>query len=608
MNLRRLLIGNPLATRQEKHERLTNMQGLGIFGSDPLSSTAYATEEILWVLALAGTASLYISLSIALVITSLIILVSISYRQAIFAYPQGGGVYNVAKENLGENFALIAAASLLIDYVLTAAVSVSAGVLALISAFPELAGHKIVLGILVISVLAIAALRGIRESGRLFSIPTYNFLVIFAIFFAYGLFRKLTGSFPAILPPTDTLKITETLGIILIFRAFASGCAAMTGIEAISNGVPTFKEPESKNAAHTMTVMAVILSAIFLGLTLFAYWSGAQPSSNETIISQIARALFGTTIPYYAIQGVTIMILLLAANTPFAGFPGVAARLAHDGYFPRQLENLGSRLVYANGIIILGICAALLIWLFKGDVHALIPLYAVGVFLGFSLSQAGMINHWRKLGARAHIPNIAINTAGLIATSIVFAIILFSKLVQGAWILIPTIIFIVLGMKKIKNHYRAIKRFLSLEEDALPQIAPDKTMIILVSEINRSSLFGVNYAKSFRPKHLQALHVTFYPEKGKMIKREWHLYNPDVPIDIVHSEYRDLVYSVIEHLKILDKKWIDDKLVVVMPEIIPNSFWQKILHNQDAWRIKLAIEQDPELNVDILDVPLKIPA
>ena len=599
------MIGKPLATAAIAHERLTNLQGLAIFGSDALSSTAYATEEILLVLA-AGMASMsFISVYISIAIAVLIFVVAFSYRQVIYAYPQGGGVYNVAIKNLGEYPALTGAASLLIDYVLTAAVSTTAGIAAITSAFPDLYPHRVILGILVIILLTLANLRGVRESGKLFSIPTYFFLLSFLILIGYGAFRFFTGTFPistaVVSAPAESIGI---LGIVLILHAFASGCAAMTGIEAVSNGVQAFKFPESKNSAKTLMRMAIILGVIFLGISSLAYLAKVTPIAHETILSQIANLLFNHGIFYYIIQFSTALILLLAANTPFAGFPRVASQLAHDGYFPRQFLNLGSRLVFANGIFLLSAFAALLIFFAQGSVHALIPLYAVGVFLGFSISQFGMVMHWFKLGY-GHTKNIIINAIGFSATALVFFVVLYSKFAIGAWILIPAVISIIFIMKRIKAHYIRTEKILSLENNMLPEIMPEKTMIILVQRVDRGALYALKMARSFQPARIIALHVAIDRAEGDELRRQWVKYAPDIEIDVLFSEYRDLVHPIMDYLKATDKRWTNDRLTLIVPQVALTKWWHYFLHNQTMRRLQLAIDQEPDLNPDIFEVTVK---
>src|SRR3989344_2010052 len=602
--IKHYLLGKPLVTKAVSEERLTNAQGLAIFASDALSSTAYATEEILLVLAGGGLAAVFFSVPIAVVIGLLILLVSFSYHQVIHAYPQGGGVYNVARRNLGEFPSLLGASSLLVDYVLTAAVSVAAGVAAITSAFPSLFAHRIFLSVLVILFLMWMNLRGVRESGRIFSIPTYIFIAVFLGMIGYGIWRQLSGTFPTVSSAGAPLESLGAIGVFLVIRAFAAGCTAMTGIEAISNGVQAFKAPESENAARILTRMAVLLGIIFIGITLLAYWGHAAPVQGETIVSQIARTLFGRTPFYFLIQGATALILLLAANTPFAGFPRVASQLARDGYFPRQFLNLGSRLVFGNGIIALSLTAAFLVWFFNGDVHALIPLYAVGVFLGFSISQLGMVVHWIIEG-KGRVGNISLNITGFFATAVVFIIVFFSKFVHGAWLLIPALLALIIFMKAIKRHYAKIEKSLELDEMPLPAVLPDKTMVMLISRLDRSALHALQFAKSFQPARICAVHVAIDQEAGERLKKDWQKHAPDVPIDIIYSEYRDLIGPILAYLKNLYKRWINDSIIVVLPQVVPEKWWHYFLHNQTTLRLRVAIDQDPEIPAQILELPVK---
>lgn len=601
-----MLLGKPLATKAIAHERLSNMQGLAIFGSDPLSSTAYATEEILLVLAVAGIGVTFSIVPIALVIILLIFLISFSYRQAIYAYPQGGGVYNVARENLGETPALVGAASLIIDYILTAAVSVTAGVAAVTSAVPELYSYRVIIGVAVIIILAWANLRGVRESGKLFSTPTYAFIVTILGMIGYGLWRYMSGSFPEVeMTHASSVAGTSAIGFFLLLRAFSGGCTALTGIEAISNGVKAFKTPEPKNAARTLIGMAFMLGIIFFGITLLAYLLGIVPLYEETVVSQIARNIFGRTIPYFVLQGAVAVILLLAANTPFAGFPRVASQLASDGYLPRQFRNLGSRLVFVNGVLFLSLCAIFLVYMFDGSVHALIPLYAVGVFLGFSLSQAGMVNHWKKLGS-GNTKKIILNAVGGIATAIVLVVVFFSKFTHGAWMLVPAVLLIVLFMKQIKKHYREVEGVLALNGKPLSKIYPDKTMLILVSDVNRLTMYAVEYTRSFKAVHVSAFHIAFSAEDAEEIRKKWEKYFPDVPLEIYVSEHRDLTGPVLLHIKELETRWSNDAVIVVVPELVPSKWWHYFLHNQTAFRLRFAIDNDPDIHAEILEVPWKI--
>lgn len=606
--LRRLLLGEPLATRALHNERLTNAQGLAIFGADSLSSTAYATEEILLVLAAVGAAAFVVAVPTALAIAALIVLVSVSYRQVVRAYPQGGGVYNVARRNLGELPALVGAASLLIDYVLTTAVSTAAGVAAVTSAFPSLLPQRVAIGVACIVLLTWANLRGVRESGQWFALPTYAFIVAFLGMIAYGVIRYLAGTLPtASQPAVAAAAVSGTVGLALVLRAFAAGCTAMTGIEATSNGVPAFKPPTAANAATTLMRMALLLGVIFTGITLLAMWGGVTPIHGETIVSQIARLLFDRSPLYFIIQAVTACILLLAANTPFAGFPRVASQLAIDAYFPRQFANFGSRLVYTNGILLLAAFAALLLALFHGDVHRLIPLYAVGVFLGFSLTQLGMIVHWYTVG-RGSRRRMLVNAVGFTATTVVLGVVFVEKFTHGAWVLVPSVIGLVVLMRTINRHYRAVERSLALRGSPIPEILPRKTMVVLAARVDRALVHAVKFARSFHPAHLRAFHVAIDERGAAEFRAAWGEHVHGVALDVTVSEYRDLIGPILTYLRGVERRWDDDTIVVVIPEYVPPKIWQFFLHNQVALRIRLALEHASDLNVEFLNVPAKVAA
>lgn len=592
-----------------RHERLTNSQGFATFTIDAISSTAYATEEILHALIGGGLLYLSVSLPIALAITALILIVGLSYRQIIHAYPQGGGVYNVARANLNEKLALIGAASLMIDYILTTSVSVAAGVAAFASAIPTLHEHRIVVGTIVIIGLTFLNLRGVRESGKFFSYPTFAFIGVYALMFIYGALRMAQGTFP-IAPMPDPNAFTAILGITLLLKAFSSGCTAMTGIEAVSNGVQAFKPPESENASKTLMRMIAILGVIFLGVTFFAWYGNIRPTETETVISQIARALFGSGFCYFIVQGITFLILTLAANTPFAAFPRVASQLAQDGYLPRQFMNLGSKGVYHFGIAFLSISSIFLLFIFNGKTHALLPLYAVGVFLGFSISQMGMIHHWKRQPGR-HTGHIAINTIGFYATATVLVITFLSKSIHGAWILVPVIIAIIYVMRVFKKHYVTMEQKLQID-GSIPIIHEDKTMVVVVSAINKAILHTLAVTMSHHPKHILAFHVAIEEADIEETQRKWNQCQEagfipnNITLEIGYNEFRNITKEVMRYIKRVQNLWQDDELVIVITEIIPPKTWQHILHNQTAKMLRLTIENDPAINAEILDVSFKV--
>jgi len=509
--LKRWIVGRPMPLAQARHERLSKTVALAVFSSDALSSVAYATEEILLVLVLAGAAAAHLSVPLALAITGLLLIVVVSYQQTIHAYPSGGGSYIVARANLGPTPGLIAAAALLIDYVLTVSVSVAAGVAALTSAFPSLHEHRIAFGVSFIALIAFANLRGVRESGRVFAVPTYLFVGTFAFMVGTGLWRWMQGDLVP-LPPRVMAETVPLTGF-LVLRAFSSGCTALTGVEAISNGVPAFKPSESRNAAITMGWMAGILGVLFLGITVLAWALGVTPSEEETVVSQVARALFGRDVFYYLVQGVTMLILVLAANTSFADFPRLASLLSRDRYAPRQLTTQGDRLVFSNGIVMLGGLAALLIVLFRGETHALIPLYAVGVFISFTLSQTGMVRHWLVERGPGWRWRLAINGVGAAVTSVVTVVIAATKFSHGAWIVVLLIPVMVTAFRVVNRHYEALAAELSLEHLA-DEPPVTNTVLVLVGDLHMGVVRALRFAQSLTPNP-KAVYVEIDPSSSR---------------------------------------------------------------------------------------------
>ncbi|MGH7432002.1 MAG: APC family permease, partial [Candidatus Methylomirabilales bacterium] len=489
--LKRFLIGEPKATAQAPHERLSNPVALAVLSSDALSSVAYATEEILLVLVLAGAAALAWTSAIAAAIALLYVIVTMSYRQTIQAYPTGGGAYTVSKENLGIPAGLVAGSALLIDYVLTVSVSVAAGVAAITSAFPDLYEDRVVLGVATVAAIAVVNLRGVRESGRLFAVPTYLFIVSFLGLIVVGMARVLYGEAPMAPPPAPPPGAPEAavaaVTSLLILRAFSSGCVALTGVEAISNGVLVFRKPEAENAKQTMAWMAAIMLTFFIGITFLARQYEVLPREGETVVSQLARTVVGTGPFYYVIQGTTALILLLAANTSFADFPRLSSLLAADRFLPRQFVNRGDRLVFSNGIIILALLASLLLVLFGGDTHALIPLYAVGVFISFTLSQAGMVRHHLHLREPGWRRGALINGTGALTTGIVLTVIAGTKFMHGAWMVVITIPLMVGMFAAIHRHYRQVGEQLRIKHFAVPDKVTH-AVLLLVSDVHMGIL------------------------------------------------------------------------------------------------------------------------
>ena len=640
-SVKRFLVGRALRTEQAVHERLSKLTALAVFSSDALSSTAYATEEILLVLAVAvayGQAHAFqYVIPISFGIAALLAIVAISYRQTIHAYPSGGGAYIVAKENLGTTPGLIAAASLLVDYVLTVSVSVAAGVAAITSAvqgtrFAWLDDHKIALCLFFIVLIALANLRGVRESGALFAAPTYVFIVSFLFMIGYGLFHylKFGGAAPAGDLALAVGYHAQPLTLFLILGAFSNGCSALTGVEAISNGIPAFKAPEARNASITLVWMTVLLTVMFLGTSLLAYLYGVHPHANETVISQFARLMFTGPLAwfYYVVQAATAAILVLAANTSFADFPRLGSLLARDRFLPRQFANRGDRLVFSNGIVILAIFASLLVVAFGGDTSRLIPLYAVGVFLSFTLSQAGMVRHWlteRDKGhaqavktagaARQMLPDvelaveqeqashfvhdevtapaswkksIVINGVGAVATAIVLAVFIITKFIHGAWIVVAVVPLLVLMFRAIHGHYLSVARQLTIA-DIEPLREVNHAVIVPISGIHRGVINALQYAKSIAPNNVTAVYVDFDEQATALLRKNWEQWNFGVNLVVLPSPYRELTAPLLRYIHRVNRQRDDDIVTVIIPEFVPAKWWQHLLHNQSSLLLKGAL-------------------
>jgi len=596
--LKRLFVGSPLPTAQSRHERLGKATALAVFASDALSSVAYATEEILLVLILAGGAALSYSLPIALVIAGLIVIVVSSYRETIRAYPQGGGAYIVSKENLGVYAGLVAGAALLIDYVLTVAVSVAAGVAAITSALPALFRFRVWMCVTAVAAIAVANLRGIRESGKIFAAPTYLFvgsMLALILYGALGAAFNFIGETPYAPHPPGL----EGVGLFLFLRAFAAGCTALTGVEAVSDGVPAFKPPEPGNARVVLSWLGAILIALFLGLTYLAYDFGIVPHPGETVASQLARHVFGSGVIYYEIQVVTMLILLLAANTAFADFPRLAFFLARDRFIPRQFGTQGDRLVFSNGILILaGVAAALLVG-FAADTHALIPLYAVGVFLSFTLSQSGMVRRWLRLRAPGWRWRATLNGIGAVATGLVMVTIAVTKFVHGAWIVLILIPVLVVLFVLMHRHYDDVARQLSLDDFTWPPPMTN-TVLVLVGDLHRGVITALQYAMTLSPSP-KAVYVEIDPERTRKLEEKWGKWGMGVPLIVLSSPYRSLLGPLLEYVDTLQRLGPNHMVTLVLPEFLPARWWQQILHNQTALLIKGTFLF--RRNVVITDVP-----
>ncbi|HET7488295.1 MAG TPA: APC family permease [Acidimicrobiales bacterium] len=600
--LKRLLVGRPLATAEQEHQRISKVIALAVFSSDAISSTAYATEEILFVTAV-GTSSLALGLSvlvpIALTVAILLVIVVTSYRQTIFAYPSGGGSYVVSRENLGEYPSLVAGASLLVDYILTVAVSISAGVAAIISipAFQGLVHQRVLLGLILIGLITVANLRGIKESGKIFAGPTYVYIFAFGSLVVVGLLRVFFGHIQPILYNPEQAEAARAAGgslsLFLILKGFSSGAVALTGTEAISNGVPAFRKPESHNAAATLVWMGVILGTLFFGSAVLAHHLHPYPSHDETVISQLGRAVFGEGFMYVLLQFSTAAVLTLAANTAYADFPRLSSIIARDGYLPRQFANRGDRLVFSNGILFLALTAAVLLVAFHGLTNALIPLYAVGVFTSFTLSQAGMVRHHLRLREPNWRRGVVVNGVGSVATLVVVTIVATTKFTGGAWIPLVLVPFIILLFVSIKRHYVRVSTALALHPEQVRPEAFNHTVVVLVGRVHRGVIKALHYAKSMRPNHLAAVFVASDHEEAEEMQRQWASFKFDIPLEIVNSPYRDLVDPVEEFLDDLDERWDNDTITVLIPEFVVDKWYTNLLHNQSALALKLALLDRP---------------
>jgi amino acid transporter len=585
--LKRVLVGKPIPTALAHHERLSRVTGLAVFASDALSSTAYATEEILLILVLAGSGALPISLPIGLAIAALIILVITSYRQTITAYPAGGGAYVVSRENLGRYPSLVAGAALLTDYVLTVAVSVAAGVAALTSAVPPLYPYRVALGVLGVALIAVGNLRGVRESGLLFALPAYLFVGAYALLLGTGSWQWTQGTLSH-LGPVTPVPAEQSLTLFLALRAFASGCAALTGIEAVTDGVAAFQAPETKNARSVLATLGLLLVVLFLGITLLANASGVVPREGETVNSQLARGIFGLTVPYYLVQAVTTLILVIAANTAFADFPRVASFLARDRFLPRQFANRGDRLALSNGIIILAVVGALLLVVFQGSTHALIPLYAVGVFASFTLSQASMVLHWRRTRPAWWAARAVLNGVGAMVTGVVMLIIAATKFTHGAWIvtvLIPSMIFVFVA---IRRHYDDVARQLSVEGMRPRRRVAGHTVLVLVGDVHRGTVPALEYAQALSPT-ARGVYVEVDPERTRRFEERWATWGSGLPLVVLRSPYRSVAGPLLDYLDHLQKQIPDHLITIILPEFVPARWWQHLLHNQTALVIKAAL-------------------
>ena len=600
--LKHVLVGKPIPSHLAHHERYSRSSGLAILSSDALSSVAYATEEILRTLLIAGTASLWLVTPIGCVIAGLMLVIAFSYRQTIYAYPGGGGAYRVARENLGTIPGLVAASALLLDYVLTVAVSIAAGVAAVTSAFPHWHVRSVELALAFLVLIAIGNLRGIRESGRIFSVPTFFFLGSMGLLLLVGVYKALTGQLVPIESTSAPFVPPETasLSIFLVLRAFANGCTALTGIEAISDGVPAFKPPEARNAAITLMTMAACAVALFMGVTLLAGAYHVVPRVDETVISQLNRAILGGRGPFYfMVQAATTMILVLAANTAFSDFPRLASIIARDKFLPRQLANQGDRLAFSNGIVILSLLAGVLLVVFGGDTHALIPLYMLGVFVSFTLSQLGMVLKWRRERKPGWQSGAFVNGLGATLTLIVLFVVAITKFTEGAWIIIVLIPILVFHFLAIHRHYARVAQQLSLKG----MFATDKrhnTVVVPIGGVHRAVVQALEYARTLSDD-VRAIYVDVDPNATKEIRDLWAQWGKGIRLEILASPFRSVMEPLLEYIEITNDERPDDFVTVLLPEFVPARWWHHLLHNQRALLIKGALLFKP--NVVVTSVP-----
>jgi amino acid transporter len=618
------LIGRPLATADAPHQTIGKLVGLAVFASDALSSTAYATQEILIILAAGGTMALSYVFPISIAIASLLAIVALSYEQTIHAYPGGGGAYIVARDNLGELPAQAAAAALLTDYVLTVAVSVASGVAQITSAFPALYGYRVHLSVVLVLFVMLINMRGVKESGAVFALPTYFFITMMYATVGLGLVRYLTGHLGTVVnpPPIEAYDTIQALTPFLILHAFSSGTAALTGTEAISNGITAFREPRSRNAGITLIWMAAILGSLFLSISFLARPIAAVPSEQETVISQLARTIYGGQgILYLAVIAATTVILVLAANTSFADFPRLSALVAADGFLPRQLAYKGSRLVYSRGIMILALIASGLIIVFSASVTALIPLYAIGVFLSFTLSQAGMARRWWKSGhlkqgeevrergstivyVSTWHSKMLINGFGSVCTFIVMIMFAVTKFRDGAWIVVVIIPTLVVVFFQIHRHYADLAGKLSLDHFGAAPRTSRQRVILAIGGVHRGTIAGLSYAKALSDD-ITAVYVSMDPEETAKVRHKWELWGEGVRLVVLNSPYRLLIEPLLAYIeKVSAHRQPNEMITIIVPQFVPRHFWENVLHEQTALVLRMALLFKP--GVVITEVPYRI--
>ncbi|MFL0439000.1 APC family permease [Enterococcus pernyi] len=603
--LKRLLVGKPLKSAENDEHKLTRFAALALLSSDALSSIAYGTEQIVVVLVALSAAAIWYSLPIAAFVIILLISLTLSYRQIIHAYPHGGGAYVVSSENLGKNAGLISGGSLLIDYMLTVAVSVSAGAEAITSAIPALYGHQVAISVTIVLLLMMLNLRGLRESASFLLFPVYTFILVISLLIVVGLFNIVTGAVPlqaTALPGA----VVPGVSVALILRAFSSGSSSLTGVEAISNAVPFFKKPRAKNAAMTLTMMALILGFFFVGITFINYWYGIVPEKEVTVLSQIGQAVFGHGILYYILQFATALILAVAANTGFSAFPVLAYNLAKDKFMPHMYQDRGDRLGYSNGIITLALGSIVLLFIFNGSTERLIPLYSIGVFIPFALSQTGMVIKWKKEGKKWWTKSIANITGAFISYAIIA--ILFVYRLGDIWpffIIMPIVMFV---FYKIHDHYKKVAEQLRLEDEVNLHEYKGNTVLVLVGNVTRVNTGALNYARSIGD-YVVAMHVSLDEdiEKEKEIQAEFKKHFPDVRLSIVHSSYRSIQNPILRYVDIVSKNAAKQNYTttVLIPQFVPNRRWQNILHNQTSLRLRLRLSWRENIVVSTYSYHLK---
>lgn len=583
--VKRFLIGRPMKSTELADEKLTKFKALAVLSSDALSSVAYGTEQILMVLMIMGVAALWYSIPISLAVLVLLLILILSYRQIIHNYPSGGGAYMVAKENLGLPFGLVAGGSLLVDYILTVAVSASAGTDAITSAFPALHDHRVLIALVMIGALTLLNLRGITESASILAMPVYLFIGAILLMIVCGLVQAATGQVHPVTAPPAYGAAVPGITLFLLLKAFSSGCSALTGVEAVSNAIPNFKSPAPRNAAATLMMMGVILGAMFIGISALAYLYGIVPSMKETVVSQLADAIFGRGTVYYFIQAVTALILFLAANTAFSAFPLLAFMLAKDKFMPRMFKVRGDRLGFSNGIIILGFLSALLIVLFKGHTENLIPLYAIGVFIPFTLSQAGMMKKWLREKPQGWLVPFLVNTIGMLTTLCITLIFLFTKF-QQVWMVflfLPAVIWV---FRKINQHYTAIAEELRIDIHTDKPCKKGSTVVIPVAGITRVVRNSISYATSLTD-NVVAVYIGFDEEEIARMEQKWAEWDPGVRLICLRSRYRSVMRPLIKFIDTIEwKTSATDHVTILIPQFVTKRWWHYVLHNQTSLLIR----------------------